>query len=156
VIEEGFSHLNWLAQSARSRARDGGASGEPGQDFTPAPPADVRRGSRRMPEVDDFPPIMQREYRAKVGEPQSRGPAAGFVADGRTRMGLLQRIMGRARGLDDHDSESQPEQEYVPDENESLATLEDETWWEDDVNEESDPSADHPNGVPAIFNRLRK
>jgi len=160
VIEEGFSHLNWLAQSARSRAREGGASSEPAQDFTPAPPADVRRGARRMPEVDDFPPIMQREYRAKVGsaaEPQSRGTgASGVVTDGRSRLGLLQRIMGRARGLDDQDSEGLSEQEFSTAENESLAPSEDETWWEDDVSGESDPSAEHPNGVPAIFNRLHK
>jgi cell division protein FtsZ len=113
-----------------------------------------------MPEVDDFPPIMQREYRAKTGsaaEAQSRGAGtSGLVADGRSRLGLLQRIMGRARGLDDHDSEDLPEQEFGAVENESLPLPEDETWWEDDAGGDADPLAEHPNGVPAIFNRLRK
>ncbi len=158
VIEEGFSHLNWLAQSAHTRAREGGPPSEPTQDFKPAPPADIRRGARRMPEVEDFPPIMQREYRAKVGsELQARASgAAGLVSDGLSRLGLLQRIMGRTRGNEDFDSEADANQEFVAAENESLADSEQENWWEDDASADSDPSTERSPSVPAIFSRLRK
>jgi cell division protein FtsZ len=33
--------------------------------FTPQATSDVRRTTRRMPEVEDFPAVGQREYRAK-------------------------------------------------------------------------------------------
>jgi cell division protein FtsZ len=73
--------------------------------FQPAAPEDVRRpGSRRMPELDDFPPVGQREFQAKAGRyagpptlpgaPQSR---SSEIPDPPARSGLLQRMMGSAR-----------------------------------------------------------
>jgi cell division protein FtsZ len=161
VIEEGFSHLNWLAQSARTRAREGNVPSEPAQEFKPAPPADIRRGARRMPDVEDFPPIMQREYRAKVGYSPDTAPrapaAAGLVTDSLTRLGLLQRIMGRARGVEEPASENVANHQFDSAEDESLAASEDEIWWDDDAEAETDPSTARPeSSVPAIFNRLRK
>jgi cell division protein FtsZ len=38
--------------------------------FEPAAPLDVRHGARRMPMVEDFPVVGQREYRAKMGIPE--------------------------------------------------------------------------------------
>jgi cell division protein FtsZ len=149
VIEEGFSHLTWLAQSARSRVREGDSPKEPAQEFRPAPPADIRRGARRMPEVEDFPPIMQREYRSKVGNSAETPPrlpgAGGLVTDGLSRLGILQRIMGRGRRLEDGDAEDA----------EKLAPSEEEGWWEEDVPTETEPE-ERPGSVPALFNRLRK
>jgi len=157
VIEEGFSHLNWLAQSAHTRAREGNVPSEPAQEFKPAPPTDIRRGARRMPEVEDFPPIMQREYRAKVGSgPAPATRAGGLVADGLSRLGILQRIMGRGRADEEYDSEVGADQEFDSVEHESLAPSEEEGWWEDDASAEDDPGTEHSSAVPATFNRLRK
>jgi hypothetical protein len=65
----------------------------------------VRRpSSRRVPSLDEFPPVGQREYRAKTGQPD--GSAATFQGmardtsstdDQRGRGGLLQRMIGTAK-----------------------------------------------------------
>jgi cell division protein FtsZ len=161
VIEEGFSHLHWLAQAAHTRAREGDVDPEQAREFKPARPVDVRRGSRRMPQVEDFPPIAQQEYRSKVGfneePPPPRTPGSGLVTDGLARLGLLQRIMGRARHPEEADPEDLAPNDYVdPYENESLAPTEGEEWWEADQASEPDASTERQNSVPAIFNRLRK
>ena len=68
VIEEGFSQMSWAPQQApRGTAPRRDMAMRPAQ-FIPAPPADVRRGARRMPDVEDFPPVAQREYRAKASQ----------------------------------------------------------------------------------------
>ncbi len=157
VIEEGFSHLTWLAQSARSRAREGEIPSEAAQEFKPAPPADIRRGARRMPEVEDFPPIVQREYRAKVGYDSDAPPrAGGLVSDGLSRLGILQRIMGRGRRPEDADAEDAADHNYDSGEHESFAPSEEEGWWDEDAPAETDASEERPGPVPALFNRLRK
>jgi cell division protein FtsZ len=63
---------NHLEQNGAPRTAPGRASTESGyqprgEAFSPQVPADVRRTPRRMPEVDDFPPIGQKEYLAKTG-----------------------------------------------------------------------------------------
>lgn len=42
------------------------ASSGPTESFAPRPAQSLPAASRRMPEVDDFPPVGQREYRAKA------------------------------------------------------------------------------------------
>ncbi len=100
VIEEGLSHL--AAQpSGRHAAQQPDTSAPPA--FTPSAPADVRRGGRRMPDVEDFPPMAQAEYRAKSQGPNP-GPAqppAAQGADQRRRPGIFARITGIGRGADD-------------------------------------------------------
>jgi cell division protein FtsZ len=66
------------------------------EEFQPAPPAGVRRAPRRMPEVDDFPPIGQRAYYAKT---QPGGPAAPQAPqqDEPRRRGFFDRIAGFGR-----------------------------------------------------------
>ncbi len=83
--------------------------------FVPGPPQDFARSDRRMPNVDDFPTVGQREYRAKsgqYGEPSDKPPAAPSprvydqAAKGNTtkRGGFLQRITG-GFGRDDDGAE---------------------------------------------------
>ena len=80
--------------------------------FVPRPPEDLQVGSRRMPELEEFPPVGQRDYRAKSGQyaaPPPRAPApqpnAPRVYDERSdamtqrRGSLLQRLTGK-RGKD--------------------------------------------------------
>ncbi len=158
VIEEGFSHLTWLAQSARDRARRSSAASEPAREFKPAPPVNVRRGARRMPEVEDFPPIVQHEYRAKVGyadEAPPHVPNSGLVTDGASRLGILQRIMGRSRAPETAGAEDLANHDLDSGEPES-APSEVEGWWDADVADQSDEPSERPSAASAIFNRLRK
>lgn len=54
-----------MGQGEVRRPHDGRAD-EPQRGFTPQAPQDVRRGPRRMPEVDDFPPLIRRELKARA------------------------------------------------------------------------------------------
>ncbi|MGE3065266.1 MAG: cell division protein FtsZ [Hyphomicrobiaceae bacterium] len=60
----------------------------PQGDFRPAPPADIRRGVPRMPELDEFPQVGQRDYRSKKGIAGSESPRAT------RKPGLLERLTG--------------------------------------------------------------
>ena len=142
VIEEGISQMGWPDQSARAQPQERHEeSGSPDQ-FRPAPPMDVRRSGRRMPDVEDFPPQVQREYRAKVGA-QSRPPSPPPVEEPQKR-GILQRIMGRARRSD----------EPQPDERAMAAAEEGGDWWHDDMGAENAPQDE--TSLPVFFNRQRK
>ncbi len=60
--------------------------------FAAAPPVEIRRGGRRMPEVEEFPPVGQREWHAKNVSSESYG--GGTV---QPRQGLLGRLTGLGR-----------------------------------------------------------
>ena len=163
VIEEGFSHLTWLAQSSRPAARKDESTPENApQEFKPAPPADVRKGLRRMPDVDDFPPVAQREYRAKVapGTPaSSRAPSdADFESEDSPRLSILQRIMGRnRRGEDDESLEPQANAPFNKPSRAARSPIDDNEWW----NEEGEAAAgeespDQQAPISEFFSRLRK
>ncbi|MEZ5864832.1 MAG: cell division protein FtsZ [Geminicoccaceae bacterium] len=62
--------------------------------FTPRPPMPVDRPVRRIPEVQDFPTVGQREYLAKRG-PVPEPTAAAAVE--KRRQGLFARLTGRGR-----------------------------------------------------------
>ncbi len=73
--------------------------------FVPSPPEDVHRPmSRRVPDLEDFPPVGQREYRAKTA-PKTDGPSYRDHAaqpsqeqkEAPVRGGLLHRMIGSAR-----------------------------------------------------------
>ncbi len=86
--------------------------------FAPAPPEDFQRPQRRMPDVDDFPAVGQREYRAKSNQygvpslsatspppPVNSGPR---IFDDRAESpqekrpgGLFQRLVGVGSGRSD-------------------------------------------------------
>jgi cell division protein FtsZ len=59
--------------------------------FAPEPPQDVRRGQRRVPSLEDFPEVGQREYRSKTGASQGNAAPA-------RRPSLLERLTGRTWG----------------------------------------------------------
>jgi cell division protein FtsZ len=66
--------------------------------FTPGLPVEVRRAPRKMPDVDDFPVIAQREYRAK----SATQPAAAMPdTTAGKRPGLFERLSGMSRKPDD-------------------------------------------------------
>jgi cell division protein FtsZ len=72
VIEERPPQLGPAPMPAPKKA-DPASAGRPPQSFTPAGPTEIRRGPRRMPTVEDFPPIAQREFRSRAGEHESGG-----------------------------------------------------------------------------------
>ncbi|HEX7074600.1 MAG TPA: cell division protein FtsZ [Hyphomicrobiaceae bacterium] len=86
VIEEGLPPIG-LGPSTAPPPPSRGAGAQAGarlpEPFTPGPPVEVKRQHRRMPTVEDFPPVAQREYRAKAAwyetgpstPPSSRGYA---------------------------------------------------------------------------------
>lgn len=75
--------------------------------YIPAPPAQVRRPPRRMPELEDFPAVGQREYHAKTqrnaAAPQVYGEHSARPAEPKKR-GFFERLTGRAK----RDGDSQP------------------------------------------------
>jgi cell division protein FtsZ len=86
-----------------------------GAEFAPAAPAEIRRpgGARRMPEVDDFPAVGQREYRAKSGmgppsearsQPVPQPPSSSQPED-RRKPGFFGRLTGRYRDTGDSATE---------------------------------------------------
>ncbi|MEI9900117.1 MAG: hypothetical protein WDN31_08265 [Hyphomicrobium sp.] len=151
VIEEGFSHLAWPPQSA---ARSSAPEQPPraSESFVPAPPADLRRGGRRMPEVNDFPVVAQREYRAKTGyaTPPPAPPAAPALEEPQRR-GILQRIMGRNRRDDLDDVQTG---NAAPDPRRVSGASPDDWWAGSDSQQEDDQ--EQPRPLPDFFNRQRK
>jgi len=154
VIEEGFSHLTWAPQSQHARpAEDPPASRGPEQ-FTPAPPVDLRRAGRRMPEVEDFPPVAQREYRAKTSLPPQAPAGAPQGGDDAPRRGILQRIMGRGRRADEMD---QPvAQSDVGNDQRRMSNSSSDDWWAADRESREHDDSDERAPLPEFFNRQRK
>ncbi len=95
-----------------------------GQDpgtFVPQATSEIRRTSRRMPEIEDFPEVGQREYRAKAGQssaPVRHQPAPPVSTASRPqheRKGsLLQRLMGGNRGRETAQENDQPSTDLPP------------------------------------------
>ncbi|MBY0225775.1 MAG: cell division protein FtsZ [Hyphomicrobium sp.] len=77
----------------------------PQDDFAPAPPAPIRRTPRRMPDLDEFPAVGQREYHAKMQREAARPPSydsAQVRAEAEPRKrGLFERLTGRGKQAGD-------------------------------------------------------
>ena len=151
VIEEGFSHLAWPPQSGHAQAPDSAPRGP--DPFVPAPPADLRRGGRRMPDVDDFPPVAQREYRAKTGYPVPPPPPPSIQppVEEPQRRGILDRIMGRSRRDELEDVQTG---HAAPDPRRVADGSQDDWWTATDSQQHDDREGSGP--LPEFFNRQRK
>jgi len=66
----------------------------PQPQFKPAPPASGPRNVRRMPNVEEFPMVAQKELKARSGEHQAQGLEAH-----KRKVGFLERLAGVGRGL---------------------------------------------------------
>jgi cell division protein FtsZ len=151
VIEEGFSQMNWAPQQAPRGAApvDNANASEP---FIPAPPADLRRGARRIPDVEDFPPVGQREYRAKAGYPAQGGSPPLPGSEEPQRRGILQRIMGRARR---DEMDDPPTSNAAPDPRRMSNSTSDD-WWAAERDSQARDDGDDQAALPEFFNRQRK
>jgi cell division protein FtsZ len=72
--------------------------------FMPAPPTEIRRSQRRMPEVSDFPPVAQRAYHAMekaLPEEEAHEGASWPQHDVPRRRGLFERLATRVLGESD-------------------------------------------------------
>jgi cell division protein FtsZ len=103
VIEEVRAPGAEAASGARPTPPREAPAPEAATRFEPTAPHDVRRpSSRRVPSLDEFPPVGQREYRAKAGlaegdAPHTHSDDAFAEHDQRGRGGLLQRMIGTAK-----------------------------------------------------------
>ena len=105
IIEEVRAPGGDAAPPAGPSVKNDRASSEQPPRFEPSAPEDVRRpASRRVPSLDEFPPVGQREYRAKAGQPDASPgtPEKGFAQASagpaqQARGGLLQRMIGTAK-----------------------------------------------------------
>ena len=124
VIEEGPPHLGGNPVPPPLPQGGGDQRGRPPEPFTPAPPVAVKRAPRRMPTVDDFPAVAQREYRAKASwhdsgpapqsAPRSYAPQPEPAAK---KPGLLSRITGLGRRAEPSDHVDSRSGRYVTDRN---------------------------------------
>ncbi len=91
MIEEGLAHFQPIAQAGLARpAAAHNTPPPPPAQFQPAPPADIPRSARRMPNVDDFPAVGQKEWHAK-----QKGMAD--AAAERKSNGFFDRLTGRGK-----------------------------------------------------------
>lgn len=85
--------------------------------FVPSATADIRRRPPRMPELDEFPAVGQRDYRAKAGPgsdatpgrpplPPTGGYGSSYGHDAQRKPGLFQRLTGIGRRADDSAGDS--------------------------------------------------
>ena len=159
VIEEGFSQMAWPQPAARVQSQEGDADGGGTDGFTPAPPADIRRSARRMPDVDDFPPLAQREYRAKVGYnpgAPARGAGGRDSKEDPPRRGILQRIMSRARRAQETQAPDGTQSHFDDQRRGASATADGHGWWHKDQAANPDDPSDEESPLPVLFNRHRK
>jgi cell division protein FtsZ len=130
--------------------------------FTPAPPVQTRRPTRRMPGIEDFPPIGQRDYHSKT---QGSGAAPHVYAESSPRpsepkkRGFFERLTGRAKRVpDSHDSErsrAAPDQRNPTSSDRSYTVGENESarrsgWLENEPQRSEKPE------LPVFFSRSRR
>jgi cell division protein FtsZ len=104
-------------RSASVQGAAGGPASESvyaGDTFVPQPPAEVRRVSRRMPDLEDFPEVGQRDYRAKQSGAASgdAGTRTGGATPTTKKSSLLQRLVGTGRKQ--HGGEPHPDERPAP------------------------------------------
>ena len=108
LIEEGPPQLG-VGPTAPPPQRPASNSARAPEPFTPGPPMETRRAHRRMPTVEDFPAVGQREYHAKAAwhdtahpQQQSYGPEPNQQ---QKKPGLLSRITGFGWSRDDRNDQ---------------------------------------------------
>jgi cell division protein FtsZ len=97
MIEDGLENFPPLSGNALLRTPPL-PSGSPGQyydsRFEPQAPAEIHRGSRRLPGIEEFPPQAQKEWNAHHGSGSRSGARD---AEEPRKPGLLERFAGRGR-----------------------------------------------------------
>jgi cell division protein FtsZ len=113
IIEEGLNNFPQLSGSALSQTpplpHEQGYQPSNHSEFQPQPPVEMPRGARRMPTIDDMPPVAQREWHARQNE-------QAMAREAHTDEGRKQGFFGRLTGLGrkPHETRS-PQAEHHPD-----------------------------------------
>ena len=101
VIEEGLPQFAQNPALALPPQSSNGAPQPAGAPFSPAAPVEIGRSGRRMPTVEDFPAVAQREYHAKMGANANQGariaPSSSAYSphqEPARRRGLFERLTG--------------------------------------------------------------
>jgi cell division protein FtsZ len=101
IVEEGLPHFGQEPALPLGPRASGGASQRAVEPFSPEVPVVIRRSGRRMPTVEDFPAVGQREYHAKMSAPANQAasvalpPSAYAPEPERPRKrGLFERLTG--------------------------------------------------------------
>ncbi len=106
TIEEGYSPFGQPARgnAVQSWQPPHQTLNAPAQGFEPMPPSDIRRTGRRMPDLQEFPEVAQREWQSKRASVPAEGTKSDATKsemsrndDGR-RKGLFSRLAGLGRG----------------------------------------------------------
>ncbi len=107
TIEEGYSPFGQQGRGNAAQPRPAlhPPTTAPSQGFEPMPPSDIRRTGRRMPDLQEFPEVAQREWQSKRAgaQPETAKTDAGKIGagrddDGRRKGGLFSRLTGLGRG----------------------------------------------------------
>ncbi len=135
----------------------------PQVEFAPAPPAPIRRPPRRMPDLDEFPAVGQREYHAKTQREAARPQGYGATSSGAEpeprKRGLFERLTGLGKREGDsrptHREQSAMHRQNAPAVDRSYAVGVDaqsrrDGWSGDDQNHQEKPE------LPAFFNKSRR
>jgi cell division protein FtsZ len=103
MIEEGLGSMGiGGAPPPLPMSGQGHPPSGPQPTFAPEPPQDVRRGQRRVPSLEEFPEVGQREYRSKTNAGQSNPQPA-------RRPSLLERLTGRTWGANQPSTRPYPQ-----------------------------------------------
>jgi cell division protein FtsZ len=104
VVEEGSPQFGQEPVAPPSPQRNSDTSQRAVDPFALAAPVAIPRGGRRMPTVEDFPAVGQREYRAKSGAPANQGgrpapPPQAYAPhpEQPRKRGLFERLAGLGR-----------------------------------------------------------
>ena len=109
-IEEKVPQLSSAPTARQAAATPAQPQAHGAADFSPSAPNEIRRPQqRRMPDLEDFPAVGQRDYRAKApSQPQAAPASATPAGEERRKPGLLQRLTGRGRREEPHAEPPRP------------------------------------------------
>ena len=98
MIEDGLSHFPQLSGAALGRTPSLPPQAVPAifnpHSFQPQAPVEFERTARRMPSVEDFPDVGQRDWRSKTS---AGGQTPGAAQDSGRKQGFFGRISGLAK-----------------------------------------------------------
>jgi cell division protein FtsZ len=100
TIEEGYSPFGQPQRGAMTQSRSAPqqSAAMPSQGFEPMPPSDIRRTGRRMPDLQEFPEVAQREWQSKRAGAQTDTSKPDVSRDEASRRkGLFSRLTGLGR-----------------------------------------------------------
>jgi cell division protein FtsZ len=125
------------------------------EEFMPAPPAEMRRPPRRIPDIGEFPAVGQRAYRAMEPAPRGHDDDVSWNRhEEPRRLTLFERLAGRVLPTSDSSRRKQARPAPHPQDDYSEYGEHSEPYTDE---YEADAAFDaQPPEYPGVFNRRRK